>query len=312
MKKILTILFLIISSIYAFGSENITFSQHSTSSFNEIDISLSFEDLFITETTTDEFSIEISCNNKHIQPVVKLTDEKIHVHTIKRITHFGDNCTITLSIPQNYKFENINISSSSGNLNIGNLNSSNLHLKTTSGEIEAENIYADDESKISTTSGKINIKKLFAEDFEICSTSGDIKIDSVSASESEFDATSGNIIVNNFDGEILDTETTSGKIIFKNTLCDYFNFESTSGSISIEFSTSPLATSKIHSTSGSINLYVPEECGFDVIFSTNSGFLEDRISDNKFSPRGEYRNSIYGGGPEIIVKTTSGNFCLDN
>lgn len=312
MKKLFISFLLIISSIYAFCMDNITYSEHLSADFNEIDIALTFENLFITETATDEFSVEISCNNKHIQPIVKLNNNKIHIYSIKRITHFGDKCSVYLSIPQNYKFEDVNIISTSGKITIDKINASNLSLKNTSGEIQVGNIYSDDETNIKTTSGKVNINKLYSEDLDVSTTSGDINFESISAPEAELESTSGKINVNYFDGESLDVESTSGEIIFNDTVCDFFDFNSTSGKITIELTASVLATSKIHSTSGSVSLYVPEDSEFDIIFSTNSGTLEDRISNNKFSPHGEYRNSICGGGPSILVKTTSGSFTLDN
>lgn len=312
MKKLLSTTLTLLFSVMLFANENnITYKQSCSKNIKNVDINLSYEKLEIIETSGNEFTIQIECNNKRKQPRVEWDDDTIHIKSVSHFSSIADRCKVELSIPKDYMFNNFNVSSSSGTVNIENLKSDDFEITSTSGEININNIYAQDDGKIKSTSGSINIDNISADTVEINSTSGSINIENCEAVEAKFESTSGTIKLNNFDGEYIESDTTSGSQKYSNCFCDYFNLESTSGSITLELTEAPLASSSIESTSGSIKLYIPKEKSFDLVYETNSGSLNDNFNDNKFSPRHEYRNSYFGGGPEIKVETSSGSLEID-
>lgn len=312
MKKLLSATLSLLFSVMLFANENnITYKQTCSKTIKSMEINLSYEKLEIIETSGNEFTIQIECNNKRKQPRVDWDDDTIKIRSVSHFSSITDRCKVELLIPKEYTFENIDISTSSGKISIENLKSDDFEITSTSGEIYINNIYAQDDGVIKSTSGTINIDNISADTVEINSTSGSINIESCEAVEAKFKSTSGIIKLNNFDGEYIESDTTSGTQKYSNCFCDYFNLESTSGSITLELTEAPLASSSIESTSGSIKLYIPKEKSFDLVYETNSGSLIDNFNDNKFSPRHEYRNSYFGGGPEIKVETSSGSLEID-
>lgn len=312
MKKLLSATLTLLLSAMLFANENnVTYKQSCSKNIKNVEINLAYENLEIIKTSGNEFTIQIECNNKRKQPKVDWDDNTLIIRSVSHFSSIADRCKVELSIPKEYTFENIDISTSSGKISIENLKSEDFEISSTSGEIYIKNVYAEDDCQIDTTSGSLNIDNISADGLEISSTSGSINIENCEAVEAKFKSTSGSIKLNNFDGEYLESDTTSGSQKYLNCFCDYFNIESTSGSITLELTEAPLASSSIDSTSGSVKLYIPKEKGFDLIYETNSGSLNDNFNDNKFSPRHEYRNSYFGGGPEIKVETSSGSLEID-
>jgi len=126
---------------------------------------------------------------------------------------------------------------------------------------------------INTTSGDIDISYLNAENISIKSVSGDVDTDDINCDE-DFSilANSGDIDINRINAKTISLKTTSGDI----------------------------------------ELILTKNEGFDLISSSNSGRFHDEINDMSISIRGEFRNSYYGGGSEITIKTTSGDITIDN
>ncbi len=108
-------------------------------------------------------------------------------------------------------------------------------LETTSGEIEAERLFAGNTVGIDTTSGDIELDGVFAEKIVVSSTSGDIHAFMASAMQSlSLKNVSGDIVFASYESASLRAETTSGNI--KGSIIDtmmLYNAKTTSGKIRI-------------------------------------------------------------------------------
>ena len=188
---------------------------------------------------------------------------------------------------------------------------SEISIKSTSGDISSNQGLFADKINIDTTSGDIEVYNIDADDFTTHSTSGDIEIKKFTGETGTANSTSGSISADDYACEYADFESTSGDISVKKLDCDYFDAECTSGDITIELKNAPVATSSINCTSGSVDLYLPMRAKFSVEVSSNSGTFRDKFNNNRMNPRDSYKMDYNGGGSTIKLHTSSGNITLD-
>ena len=207
---------------------------------------------------------------------------------------------LTLTLPEGITFENADISTTSGTLNIPDIHADQLSLSVTSGEIladaEAEKI------GLSATSGSMKLKSRL-NDGEILAkaTSGNILIEAENASRISADATSGNITVQAKAVDDLDVDITSGAIDIITEETGKAVIGCTSGLIS--FRSAAVKELKIDSTSGDVRVALPEDAGFTASLDTSSG----KISyDLPLSRQGD--DYICGNGEgKVEIDTSSGD-----
>lgn len=96
---------------------------------------------------------------------------------------------------ENLKFKNLKISSTSGDIEMANIEADNINIETVSGDIELQNI-GNNTIKLKTVSGNIIVGSAKGE-IEAKSTSGNIKIEKIEG-EVELNSTSGEIKSNDF------------------------------------------------------------------------------------------------------------------
>ncbi len=112
--------------------------------------------------------------------------------------------------------ESLSLESTSGDITITetNLNLKKASLKTVSGCIEANSIIASSEIDIKITSGEIEFNSIDAPEINLKSTSGDIEGNILTPKKIIAESTSGDIDVksNDFADEICNVKTTSGDI----------------------------------------------------------------------------------------------------
>lgn len=297
MKKNLSLiftLFLFISFASCSISTNTTYDKSFFAEFTKLNVSLASESISIIETRNSDFAIEIACNDKNRQPNVYTTDDTIEIVAKRNFTIIpGFRCHVYLYIPEGYKFEDIDISLSSGSLEADVLTSSEVYITSSSGSIKIRKIESDDKVRIKTTSGSIKINKIYADLIDLESTSGSISSDTI-------------------DTYSFDAETTSGSMEFNSFFCDSFTLQSTSGSILLDFYDVPEAKSSIETTSGSVKLFIPTDKQFSLDYNTSSGSFTDGRNGNRIRSNGSIYQPYNGGGVEIYVSTTSGSLYIDD
>lgn len=202
---------------------------------------------------------------------------------------------------------------------------SSLHVQTVSGEICSEIPFAlSNGLSASSISGHIRLASVSAESIRLSSVSGDISAKLLSG-DSTVSTTSGDIRIDGAENKI-DISTVSGDARIQ-SLNAPFCLNTTSGSISVESGTGSGKASSVsghiklflnemsgslslHTTSGDIDLSLPETASFALHFSSTSGscstFFDHTLSYNK---KGNQVKGQYGGVTEnkLNVSSTSGD-----
>lgn len=182
-----------------------------------------------------------------------------------------------IEVNESLKFEDLKISSTSGDIKMGDIEAKSIWIETVSGDIKLQNIKEDD-LQLKTTSGDI-----FAESIE-----GEVNLKT----------TSGDITINSVIGKIF-AKTTSGEIE-TGKIEGSVDMQSVSGNIkSDDFKIT--ADSNIKTTSGEVKMYLNEE--------SNCEIDTDTVSGNITLPS---RRNVMGHEPyvELKIKTVSGNIRL--
>ena len=318
MKKLLigTLLASLATSLFALPNL-LEKKEVSASSIKNLDINLSWENLEVQETYSTTIDIEIYCNNNKMAPRVKASGSTLYIDSAGRSNNFnlfspGNRCTVILYIPQNKQFNDIDLTASSGDIDVKTLLSSQkIYIAASSGEITSEKGLYADEIKLRASSGDIQAENLDANDFTAETSSGDITIKGYTGSTGSLSASSGDLEVDGFAAEYTSFKTSSGEITVKKLDCDYFDAKSTSGAIYLELSNPILAKSSASASSGSITLVIPENASFEVASHSSSGSFKNKFTNNKFVPRDTYHEKINGGGPLLELSTSSGSIELE-
>ncbi len=312
MKKLIIGILLISLATSVFALPNLLEKKEvSEASVKNLNFGLAWENLEIQETYSNSIDIEIYCNNRKAAPRVKASGSTLYIDTNSSFT-IGTRCTVIVYIPQHKKFNEIELKASSGNIQVKSLLSAQkIYITASSGEISStQGLYADT-IKLRASSGDIEANNLDANDFTAETSSGEITIKDYTGSTGTLTATSGEIEVNGFAAEYTSFKTTSGEIEVRKLDCDYFDAKSSSGAIYLELINAPLAKSSVRSTSGSLDIIMPENASFEVSSHSNSGSFKNKFTNNKFVPRDTYHEKINGGGPLLELSTTSGSIELE-
>ena len=290
-------------SFFSFGDKTKLISQ------NEYDIN-GLEYIYIEASSSNVKFIEGSSDK------VKVTiyggeNEKFNVNlTDNRLDIIKDNSTfhvfvffawyreeIIVEIPKMYDGD-IGIKLSSGNVEMIDLDKSNVDIECSSGNVKCGNIY---NGSIRTSSGNIFVGN--GNELNLKASSGNIKVGNVVKATSETSsggiqlesgddvqlrATSGSIKVGNINR--ITAKTSSGSIKI-NSVNGYLDLSSTSGGIKIE-ECSLTENSNIHATSGSVSVNKTNDIYIDA--SSTSGSRKVNNGDRK-------------SDTELKISTTSGS-----
>lgn len=185
---------------------------------------------------------------------------------------------------QNIKAKKINAASTSGGIRLSVLETEEVNVSTTSGDIWIEK--ADAPVSCASTSGEITIRGGAGERM-MSSTSGDIRVDGLSGRIS-VSTTSGETNIRGERG-CGNIGSTSGEV--------FFSLAELSGDISI------------NTSSGEVTLELPKEASLEFKADTSSGeidtFFDEFLS---FSKKGNHATGTVGSGErKIDIDTTSGD-----
>ena len=180
MKKLLILLIFLLFSFPLFAdAKNIVYNNSfDFQKIDSIDISLTYENLKISQIYGDEIVVEIGSNNKKKIPEVLLEQDELNcvltiASTVKKST-LGNSCTVYLYLPQDFLAEHISISLVSGNLQSDILKAQNaLFIKNISGRTDIAGCSTDYLSA-TAVSGNLTIQKIATGYFDINNTSGNI------------------------------------------------------------------------------------------------------------------------------------------
>ena len=201
--------------------------------------------------------------------------------------HFGSGIALRIEVvvPKSY---NVNLSSSGGDLVIGNVNGQ-MRLSTSGGDVSAKNTTGD--LSVSTSGGDISVRSNKGS-AKLGTSGGDIVCSDFNGSL-DAHSSGGDIQLNGGNGEV--KASTSGGEITLNYSGENkgINLRSSGGDIVINLPSDFNAQAKLYTSGGTI------DCGF-------KGNNAVRISSNK------YEADFNKGGNLLYAKTSGGDITVNN
>lgn len=186
-----------------------------------------------------------------------------------------------------------------------------VYVKISSGRANVENLNLN-KFKVKVSSGKIEISKVISQNIEANVSSGSIEMNDVKTSSLNSEVTSGKIEINNLNTNILKALVKSGKIDIDGS-AKQMDLKATSGKILVDNNVLPESLD-VKVTSGSIDVAIPENEGFEASYSVTSGSFKsdfDLYSNmsnlDKKNGEGKYKN----GGNKFNFQVTSGKIRLE-
>lgn len=171
----------------------------------------------------------------------------------------------------------VTFTSTSGNLNLNDIEADEFSAKLTSGEVKADQVKVSKDARFELTSGNVKLSTIEAADITLKLQSGDVKVEDIHG-DIKASLTSGNLKINGLSGEgtirmksgdielvqntaaNLDIETISGniKVAAASDFAGFFDAQAVSGNVrtpdSLRTGTELI---KIRATSGDINITQP-------------------------------------------------------
>ena len=210
----------------------------------------------------------------------------IHYHSPRvNFVSFGEeNKNLTVTIPTHLvpEIKNISIDATSADVKLGGFALDDLKISSTSGCADISDVSAGT-FLFDATSGDLTLENSSFGGLRASSTSGSIMLKDVESGAAYFDIISGDASAVNCTFGKVEGESTSG--------CFYMSLDSVPGELDVD------------TTSGNVEIFLPEDAEFTLEFDRTSGDLE---LDFAAVMRGD--EYIVGGGRnEINIETTSGN-----
>ncbi len=148
-------------------------------------------------------------------------------------------------------------------------------------------------------------------DIKIDNVSGSIQVEKITANSFDIDVVSGSIKLTDINADSVDTDSVSGSTNIEGKFSK-FDVDSVSGSVNVRTSDMVDSKSSVNTVSGSVHIYIPENNGFTLDYSSVSGTTRNEFtgfkSDSKTkSGKNEYKN----GGVKISAETISGSIHVE-
>lgn len=179
MKKLVIIFCAFLLSLQLFADpKNIVYNQaFDFSAIENLDISLTYENLQISRIYGNEIVVEIGSNNIKKIPQVTVQDESLQIISKEQKTSRGNKCNVYVYIPQDFGASEIKLNSVSGTISADILQSQNaVHIKNVSGRTDIAACQTEFYTA-SSLSGNITLQKISVDFFDFSSTSGNIFVE---------------------------------------------------------------------------------------------------------------------------------------
>ena len=206
----------------------------------------------------------------------------LHIRFCKSGERCDEDKTLDISVPKDIEFKDINVDCSSADVTFEGLSSETVSMDASSGNM-TYNGNADSFSA-NTSSGNIGFSGKASTITTDCS-SGEVSIEQKGKSDS------------------IDVDTSSGDINISAEHTDKLSIDSSSGDKVIRLAEMPSDTS-IEASSGSVELYLPENADFTAEIDTSSGDVD---YDLPMTKKGDDTYICGSGTNELSIDTSSGN-----
>lgn len=198
----------------------------------------------------------------------------------------------------------------SGDVEVSNITmqldeNTEIEIQTTSGELEIQGIAAA-RVRLQTTSGDISAERLKAGQLKVQTTSGEQEFEDVVCDRADLRAGSGDIEVENIRGRELNAMAGSGEVELEADM-EVFNVKTGSGDIDLEVSARARKIC-IAAGSGEISLDLSRIEGASIVSRTSSGDMNIRgyeVSSHT------YNTSYNSGACQVSLVTGSGDITVE-
>lgn len=267
----------------------------------EISLDLASQDVFVYASNDDKLYIKHHTGREITEKeklkvtqngnTISITKPAVVMFNLFNLNRWNVNEQVEIYIPNKYMGD-IDFKTVSGTINMADLIVNDMRCQSTSGEITLSNIQAK-ELTVHETSGNFELKNAKIEAIKTKTTSGDVKIKEIETDSIKASQVSGNLEVEG--------------------ICNTVDVDSVSGEIELDLD-QMLQSIDAKTVSGDVDINIPDNNGFDVIFSTVSGDLESNFdllgSFGKKSKEHNKKYSYKDGGIEIAINTTSGDLSI--
>ena len=159
-----------------------------------------------------------------------------------------------VTIPEDYAFENVSVSTSSGEVHTDCVATGEINAASISGNVTMKNVNAT-KFEIDTTSGEITLTDCkVAGTLEIDTTSGDIKLTDVEVNELDVSTVSGGLKLSSLVTETANIDTTSGDITGTIAGEHEYDIDTVSGDVDTPSNIRGASLIEISTVSGDVNL----------------------------------------------------------
>ena len=207
---------------------------------------------------------------------------------------------ITLSVPYQ---QHLNLRTSGGNIEIDRLQGE-FTARTSGGNIEAGAI--DGPVDANTSGGRVIVDQASGA-VNAQSSGGSIRLGSI-AGAVEARTSGGNIRIAE-SGANTAARTSGGSIEIENA-GGAVQARTSGGSVEVGFAGQPEADSELRTSGGSVTVSLPDGFQAELSGSTSGGSVRSEFPDaapEQSYGRGSIEQSLNGGGPELVLRTSGGN-----
>lgn len=182
-----------------------------------------------------------------------------------------------------------------------------LTCNNLSGDIQVQGFSAE-KVEVGSLSGDLTLSSLSGEKVRVSTVSGDIQWSQGQADSLFLETTSGQVEVSKVQAETCSLQTVTGPVEFQGGSGD-LAVETVSGPVQARLSACP-QEADLRSVSGALTLTLPENGGFEAVYSSVSGSFHSQFPGQEGGQPGG--SLVYAkGGPKLQFTTTSGRMEID-
>jgi hypothetical protein len=179
----------------------------------------------------------------------------------------------------------------------------NLHLKTSGGSIEVDDLDGDIEAR--TSGGSLSFGQIGGR-LHGRTSGGSIRLDDCQGPV-DVETSGGSISVGRVSGEV-HAHTSGGSISVKEVLGP-IDASTSGGSVTATLTEQPAADCRLRTSGGSITVRVPADVRLSLNARTSGGKVYSDFHRG-IKPEKSLRADINGGGPELYLKTSGGSIYI--
>lgn len=203
---------------------------------------------------------------------------------------------IVITVPTAY---NVDLDTAGGHIEVADL-SGEVRAHTSGGHMTFGNI--DGSIDADTSGGHIELRGSSGT-VDVRTSGGHIEIGEVEGTVSA-NTSGGHIVIERAGGEV--TARTSGGSIEVEEVLGTINASTSGGSVKARISEQPRGDCSLHTSGGSITVWLAEGIALDLDAEAGWGGVSTEFPVTGTVRRGEVKGTINGGGPELVLRTSAG------